>query len=358
MTRQVAIHHRDRSFSHRWVEYCDERKIPYTVVDCLRADAVSQLRAADVFLWHWHHQEPREQLVARHVIRAAELMGLAVFPNTATCWHYDDKVAQKYLLESVGAPLVPTYVFFDLDEALEWTRHTVFPKVFKLRKGGGSANVRLVRDADQARRLVHRAFTKGFSPVAGYGRDAARRYRTARRRRDLLEALRRLPATLRNIRQLNRELGPERGYAYFQDFIPGNQYDTRVTVIGERAFAFTRNVRPSDFRASGSGDINYALERVRPECLTVAFDAARRIGAQSLAFDFVLTPDHQPKVVEVSYCFDAEAVFRCRGHWDDQLRWHEGHLWPQDAILVDLLNSRGIASVLPLPSGASPSDAR
>ena len=39
-----------------------------------------------------------------------------------------------------------------------------------------------------------------------------------------------------------------RGYVYFQDFIPDNQFDTRVTVIGNRAFAFIRKVRPGDFR--------------------------------------------------------------------------------------------------------------
>jgi glutathione synthase/RimK-type ligase-like ATP-grasp enzyme len=354
MTPHVAIHHREHSFSHRWIDYCQAHKIHHTVVDCLRSDVIWQLRSANALLWHWHHQMPAEQLVARHVIHAAEMMGITAFPSTAACWHYDDKVAQKYLLESVSAPLVPTYVFFNPHEALEWTRQTVFPKVFKLRKGGGSANVRLVRDADEARRLVERAFTKGFSPVAGYGRDAARRYRTARGRRDLMGALGRLPATLRNIRQLNRGLGQERGYVYFQDFIPGNRYDIRVTVVGDRAFAFTRNVRPSDFRASGSGDINYDADRVRPECLVIAFDTARRIAAESLAFDFVLTTNDAPKIVEVSYCYDATAVFRCSGHWDGQLRWHEGHVWPQDAILDDLLERLSRAVPDTMPSQRSP----
>jgi hypothetical protein len=56
-----------------------------------------------------------------------------------------------------------------------------------------------------------------------------------------------------------------------------------------------------------------------------------------MAFDFVLAANQQPLVVEVSYCYQAEAVYRCAGHWDDQLEWHEGHMWPQDAILIDLV---------------------
>jgi hypothetical protein len=42
-------------------------------------------------------------------------------------------------------------------------------------------------------------------------------------------------------------------------------------------------------------------------------------------------------MAEVSYCYVPEFVYQCTGHWDDQLRWHQGHMWPQDAMLIDLL---------------------
>jgi hypothetical protein len=42
-------------------------------------------------------------------------------------------------------------------------------------------------------------------------------------------------------------------------------------------------------------------------------------------------------LVEVSYCYIPELVYQCTGHWDDQLTWHQGRVWPQDAILIDLL---------------------
>jgi glutathione synthase/RimK-type ligase-like ATP-grasp enzyme len=264
-------------------------------------------------------------------------MGVASFPSTATCWHFDDKLGQKYLLEAVGAPFVPAYVFYDVHEALAWIDQAEFPKVFKLRTGAGSSNVRLVPAVEQARTLAKQAFGRGFRPVASYHRDAEKRFRTARRRRDLFGVVRRLPTTLATIRRLNRELGRERGYVYFQDFIPDNRFDTRVTVIGKRAFAFTRNVRPRDFRASGSGDIVYDAQRIHPECVRIAFDVARKIGSQSMAFDFVMAANQQPMIVEASYCYDPVAVYRCPGHWDDRLHWHDGHVWPQDAILMDLL---------------------
>jgi glutathione synthase/RimK-type ligase-like ATP-grasp enzyme len=338
VTGRLAIHHREKSYSHRWIEYCDAHGIAYKVVNCLDSDIVEKLASSDALLWHWHHGDPREQLMARHVIMAVESMGLTVFPSTSTCWHYDDKIAQKYLLEAIGAPLVSTHVFYNLEEALHWIDKASFPKVFKLRKGAGSSNVKLVHNTTEASRLAARAFSSGFSPIPDYRQDAVKRYRAARGRGDLFNAFKRIPKVLAKIRHNSRLMGVEKGYLFFQDFIPNNVFDTRVTVIGDRAFAFTRNVRPSDFRASGSGNIVYDSQRIQTKCLEIAFDVTRKVGSQSMAFDFVLTENNQPQIVEVSYCYNAEAVHACPGHWDSNLNWHEGQVWPQDAILLDLLN--------------------
>ena len=337
MAGYVAIHHRAGSFSDRWISYCETQGIPYRVVNCLDSDIIEQLASCECLLWHWSHGDPREQLVARHIIMAAEARGVHVFPSRATCWYYDDKIAQKYLLEAIGAPFVPTYVSYDLSETLRWIEHASYPKVFKLRRGASSSNVQLVRSAGEARALAQRAFSGGFSPVPHYGKDAVTRYRSARRKGDLFNVVKRLPQALATIRDRKKLMGYEKGYVYFQDFIPGNHFDTRVTVIGDRAFAFTRNVRPGDFRASGSGDVVFDGERINPTCLEMAFTVARTIGSQSMAFDFVIGEDQRPLIVEVSYCY-CMLVYSCSGYWDATLNWHEGHFWPQDAILVDLLN--------------------
>lgn len=337
MGLDIAIHHREGSFSNRWIEYCLEHGIRHRVVSCYANDIIRQLASARALLWHWHHMIKSDVLAASHIIKVAERMGLRVFPSTDTCWHFDDKVAQKYLLESVGAPLAPAYVFFDAQVALDWIAGTSFPKVFKLRRGAGSLNVRLVRTAAEARRLVHRAFGRGFRPVPGYLQDASTKFRKARLAKDIGGRLRRLPSVLRDISRRNRELSLERDYAYFQDFIPGNTFDTRVTVIGNRAIAYTRGVRTNDFRASGSGKNDYDPKRIDPRCITVGFEVTRKANAQSMAFDFIKTPEGDVRLVEVSYAYVPAFLHNCAGHWDSSLNWHEGHLWPQDAILLDLL---------------------
>jgi hypothetical protein len=196
----------------------------------------------------------------------------------------------------------------------------------------------LVKAFLEARALVKRAFSAGFSPIPHYGQDALKRYRAARGRGDILNVVRRIPQVLARIRDNNRLMGREKGHTYFQDFISDNDFDTCLTVIGDRAFAFTRNVRPGDIRASGSGDIVYDPHRVHQTCLEIAFEVTRKVGWQSVAFDFVLAENKQPMILEISYCYNAKAVHSCTGHWDGKLNWHEGSMWPQDAILIDLLN--------------------
>ncbi|HTW92741.1 MAG TPA: hypothetical protein VMH22_13700 [bacterium] len=347
MSQRLGLHVRRGSYSDRWVEYCQERGIPYRAVDPFRPDLVKQAQGLRAFAWHWDHTDPRAILIARQVTQALEAGGLLVFPNSATCWHFDDKVGQKYLLEAVGAPLVPSYAFYDLESALAWIEDTSFPKVFKLRRGASSSNVRLVRTAREARKLAARAFGSGFDPVASHFSDwqaklalHAQEGEAGGQASHLLGILRRAPRSIRNIAHINRMMQKERGYAYFQDFIPDNKFDTRVTVIGDRAFGSIRIVREGDFRASGSGHNDTSPERVDLDCVRIAFDVNDRIGAQALNYDFLFGMERQPLIVEISYAAPIYSIYDCPGHWDRALGWHDGHMYPQDAIIEDLL--RGI----------------
>lgn len=337
MDGEVAIHHRPGSFSDRWIEYCEENSIPYRKIDGLDNHVLEVIKGVDAMLWHWVFHIPGDVLSAKAVLQAAELLKIKVYPNQATCWHYDNKIGQKYLLESIGAPLAPSFVFYDESAALTWIESTTFPKVFKLSRGAGSSNVSLARDASEARTLVRKAFGRGIRQSAGYFSDTSKKVAGLKKKKDYLGALKRFPKAYLEARKASCQYPPERDYVYFQEFFPNNQYDTRITVIGKRAFGFTRNVRKNDFRASGSGSIGYDTARIDPECVRTAFAVAQKIGSQSLALDFVKDSAGRPRVVEISYCFVPEIVRGCPGHWNEQLNWISGQLWPQDAILADLL---------------------
>jgi len=159
----LAIHHRAGSFSDRWIAYCKKQNIPYKIVNAFDSNIIEQVKDCDVFMWHHNHTSFKDALTAKRILFALEHAGTKVFPDFKTGWHFDDEVAQKYLLEAIGAPLVPSYVFYDRQEALDWAKKTTFPKVFKLKGGSGSSNVRLVKSSRKAKKLIKTAFGRGFS---------------------------------------------------------------------------------------------------------------------------------------------------------------------------------------------------
>ncbi len=332
---KIAIHPRLGSFSDRWIAFCKSKNIPFIEVNCCDSNIIEQIKDCDALLWHHAHGTYPDILLAKHLLYSVQNSGIFVFPDYNTCWHFDDKVSQKYLLEGIGAPLVPSYVFYEKKKALEWANSTSYPKVFKLRGGAGSANVRLIKSKKQAFGTINIAFGKGFSGFdrLGYFKDRYNKYKSGI---DTFTGVLKGIARIFITTQFGRMHGREKGYVYFQDFIPNNDYDTRIIVIGERAFAIVRGVRKGDFRASGSGKISYDPAKVDLEMIKIAFDVNDKLKTQSIAFDFILD-DGKPLIVEISYAYAIEAYDKCPGYWDKNLNWHEGQFNPQEWMIENLI---------------------
>jgi len=128
-----------------------------------------------------------------------------------------------------------------------------------------------------------------------------------------------------------------RNYVYFQEFLPGNKFDTRVMVIGKKAFCARRFNRVDDFRASGSGFDDFSQEEIDKRCIKIAFEISGRLGFQTMSYDFLYDGNNQPLVSEMSYTSPDWTVWSSPGYWDENLQFHEGHFWPQYTILSDLL---------------------
>jgi glutathione synthase/RimK-type ligase-like ATP-grasp enzyme len=338
----IAIHKRLGSFSDRWIKYCDENKIRYKIVNCYDTKIIAQLKDCNGLMWHWSHMDYQAQNFARQLIFSVEKIGIKVFPSFETCWHFDDKVGQKYLFESISAPLVPSYAFYNKKTALAWIENITFPKVFKLRGGAGSLNVKLVKNKKEAKRLVYRAFNEGFYLVDSFSIFKNRLW-ILHRDKNLKATVHLLKGLIRLIwhKKDTNLLPVQKGYIYFQDFIANNKYDDRIVIIGNRAFALRRFVRENDFRASGSGIIEYIKENFNIQALEIAFEIANKIDAQSIAFDFVYEKGN-PLIVEISYAYSMGDVYdNCHGYWDSELNWHDRPVNPQYFIIKDFMNLIG-----------------
>jgi len=337
MAVRLAVHLRPGGFSDRWIDNCREKGVACEPVDGFASDIIEQLRGFDGFLWHFDHVESQDMLVAPMVLEAAESIGLEVFPNRATRWHFDNKLSQKYLLEGLGAPLARSDVFYSEEAARAYLASAALPVVAKLKAGSGSANVQLLRTKAEAEAYCKKMFGAGENPLPGYFSDASTRVRSVAQAGALAAKLKRAPAALMRRLKKRRFTARERGYVYFQEFLPGNEFDTRITVVGDVAWGFIRRVRPGDFRASGSRNIDYNLEFVDVECVKIAFETAERLGSQSTAFDFVKAQGGEPRIVEISYGYESGAVHAVSGQWRRDLSWQDGRLYAEDVIIDNLV---------------------
>jgi glutathione synthase/RimK-type ligase-like ATP-grasp enzyme len=293
-------------------------------------------------MWHHHHADYKDVLFAKQLLFSLEQTGKKVFSDFTTCWHFDDKIGQKYLLESIGAPLASSYVFYKKKEALEWANSTTFPKVFKLRGGAGSSNVQLVKNKSEALRLIKKAFGQGFPQFDrwAYLKEQIRKIKIGNETFliGILKGFGRLVISTPYARMKGRE----KGYVYFQEFIPNNDSDIRVIVVDEKAFAIKRMARANDFRASGSGLIRYEMEAIDIRCLKIAFNISDKLKLQCMAYDFVFDEEQKPRILEISYGFSPHGYINCPGYWDKSLNFHKGEFnpygWMVESVITDVTN--------------------
>ena len=354
---RIAVFKDEAMLEPSWSERIAARlaSLDATAVRLTEPDAVALVEPepVDGLMWRFTHG-PDSQGIAKPFLAAAEHgLGLPVWPDYPTRWHYDDKIAQAWCLRLAGAPVPDTAIFCDPKAAEAWATRARYPLVFKLRGGASSQSVTLAESPAQAVRLIQRTFARGLGghhdlrAIARGARDPLVRRLSALPRdlaRETVHRMRYGDAHVHETRAI--PYWPlERTAVIFQEFLPGNEFDHRVTVIGRRAFAFRRFNRPDDFRASGSGNFDLDPAAVDLEAVRIALDVSRRLGFQSMAFDFLRGADGGFRVLEISYTFVGSAVERCPGHWDESLTWHPGSIHPADAIADDFVSAvRGAAA--------------
>lgn len=329
----VGIHDEPGGPSDVWIRWCAEHDVKFLRVDCFSTNIMQQLRDCDILFWWWDAQASR---FAPGLIHAAELAGIRVFPPLASCWHVDDKIAQKYAFEALSIPLAPSYVFYDQQEALDWTRHATYPKVQKLRAGQASEAVWFVRSQRQAASTVRRAFRGGFV--------RHRRWRILRSRLSGLKRRRGLSELMSVVRGAVRVAVPsatdrskacDSTYVYFQDYIHGAKVVFHVFTAMGRVFASKMTAREDDFRASGTTQIEHGHPGiVKEEVVRLVLDVAQTLDVPFLGIEVASTPSGLI-IIETDAIRAIGQVFP--GYWDRNLCWHGDPSVPAEFIIEQTL---------------------
>lgn len=325
-----------QSYSKRWLELAQQQGITAVPVDAFAQDAIAQISTCDAFMWRYDPSAlPR--LYADRLLNALEDgLRMPVFPSLKSRWHFEDKIGQYYFLSAAGIPAPTTQIFWTRQQAEQYCDTAVYPFVIKLTTGDKSSNVRLVQNRREAFYYVDQLFNSGTVSLG---------YRPASRARLLLRRMRAAGEVIkgRDPYGLNPYVDLQYGYFFAQEFLPGNDFDVRVTITGDRAFVFRRFNRPGDFRASGSGHVDWDHTQIGEGTVRFAYGVARQLGAQTVALD-ILRRGSELVIVELTLAYASYAVRDCPGHWvlkgeseSGQLEWQEGSMLPEDAIFANFV---------------------
>jgi len=292
------------------------------LVDLHCADWQRSLEGVDLLLWKPAFIGPVSASLFKEKIFFIEShLGILTVPNFASVWHYESKIAQSYLFDLAGIPSPRTVATFSLKDARERLLAETYPLVFKEPFGASSQNVQLAHDRRHALRLVDRAFCQEkWNDLRHGDKQRFRQWLAAAGQSWLWEKIR------------TRIVAGERfGHVYWQEYIPGNDADLRITVVGDRfAYAFWRLNRPNDFRASGSGRIDY--DRPVPlDAVRYCIELSKRHSFDSMAYDLLFRGEDFV-ICEMSYAYVDKPLHEAPGHFllqEAGLDFISGHVWPQ-----------------------------
>ena len=227
-----------------------------------------------------------------------KIMKKRVYPSYDTIWHFDSKIAQSYLFKYLNINTPKTFVTFDYNEAKYQVKKEKYPFVYKESGGAGSSNVRLIKNEHSFKKVIYKKFI--INKILGYL----------------------IPKS-----SINRF-----GSIYFQEFMTGNDADLRITVIGDKyIFGFWRKNRKNDFRASGSGQVDYAKE-IPVKAINLCREISEELKFDSMAYD-LLIKDGEFKVIEMSYGYVDKAIYDCAGYYlyeNKKMEYVSGNFWPQE----------------------------
>lgn len=331
---KIGIHKRKNSFSDSWIKHCDDNEINYKIINCYSNDIINVVKDCTHIMWHFAHDDYRDQLIAKQLIYIfSNNLKIKTFPNYESALHFDNKISQKYLFDSYDFIKCPdTKMFYSKDESLDFVKKNVkYPRVFKLSKGAGSMAVRLLKSRYHSLKIIKKMFSKGISQY-----DNMTYFKNAFINKSIKELIKSLYFFMFSPKY--SKLGTkELGYFYSQDFIGNIDHDIRIIVIGDKAIGIKRIVRNNDFRASGSGLIDYDISNIDLNTVEKSFEISRKLKFNCMAYDYVKCREEY-LLVEISYGFSLNAYNKCEGFWDENLKFSNQKIELGKWMVKDLIS--------------------
>lgn len=346
LTLKVAILIDDYKNAHStnwglvWENYCKNKGIKYRIINPYRSQIIDEIKDFDILLWHFNGYSQTDMLIAKDIIFSAKVLGLKVFPDFNEGWHFDNKIAQSYLFQAIGAKIPKSYKYYSLQELKEFSySFENFPIIAKLRNGSGSHNVKMIKSKGELIDYGIKMFTSGFKSTPSPKRKLINNVRSLKSYNQLITRFKRIPEFIRTYSKSSK-FSEERGYVLLQDYVPNDGFDIKIVVVGDKLSFVCRNALSGDFRASGAGDLFYNNELLSRDMIDFLFKLSDSLGFKCMGYDVVINNKNgEFYILEMSYGFSHMAILRANGFYNRQGEWENEPLNAPEEIIQNLLKT-------------------
>jgi len=279
----VGIHQDRHGWCRQYKAFADQYGLRSVMLNLFSDDWVSAVMECDAILFKGTMYPESIRILKERAYFIETFLGKTAVPNWNSYWHFDSKAIQRDIFQVQGLT-IPETIVTGIQEDID-RLGVSFPEkvVLKETSGAGSSQVRLICNSQFSRWRL------------GQWQLDSTAYRGAN-------------VILRSL-QLRPARGPQK---IVQRMIENDGFDIRVTTIGNRhAYLFRRLCRDNDFRASGSGRIDYTWDDRYLELIRALVDFSDKMGFNTMAYDVIAGRDGHYYVIEMSASFDEKALEAC-----------------------------------------------
>ena len=296
------------SYWLKFERFLKNNEIQYDMLNPHTSDFLDKAGNYDIIVWRVGCN-PEKLDEGKTKIRILEQQkNKTCYPTYDELWSYEHKVRQYYLLKEKNLPVVDTFISFSLSETKEYIKNAKYPFVSKISTGSSSFGVKLIKNKKQAWKEVKKIFYSGRKTYWNYVY--------------------------------------QKGYVYFQKYIPNAEYDLRMTVVGNSYFGFYKYVPKNDFRASGGMNI------VKKELPETALYLAKEVkeafpNSKQLVIDLLWNEEKSSfEIIEMSIfvlilTYEQLKVNNISGRYffeNGAFEFEEGKFWLQELVLKEVIS--------------------
>ena len=257
-------------YHHNYIAACREMGVPYQIIDISKNNWIKEIKncGCDAFLvWPSIHLTVWKQMFDERLKIMVDDLGKIIFPSYKELWLYENKRRVRDWLTAHNVPHPNTWIFYNIDEAMDFIRGANFPIVRKTAQGGAASGVKILHSLKETEKEVKIAFKKGIVPNRFNPRDR------------------------------------QWGYIILQEYIP-HEYEWRVARIGD-SFVYRKKIKVGNF-ASGSGVLIY--EKPPFKLLDLVYNITKKGKFKSVGIDIFDTKNKGFLVNEIQALFGARKI--------------------------------------------------